>query len=271
MAKTTQNNLPQDLVASLEAFVRNDKVLQQLYRKIQDGSANHVDANAYAQRAGALCSKAIQGRISEILPADMPLPPGEAEKALKPLLGRLHAIVDNVCRKVQASQNQKAGIGISAQSAQVDWERIEGLISYAESMDTPDQAQRAFDEPVINYAQHVVDESVRLNADFQYRSGLSPKIVRDAAGSCCDWCAALRGTYDYADVKNGSDVFRRHRGCRCTVNFVSGKTRQDVWSKKVWQASPKELEQRKTYGLPQDREPNKIEARKRNLTSGGKL
>ena len=43
-------------------------------------------------------------------------------------------------------------------------------------------------EPLVNFGQSIVDEAVRSNADFQYKAGLSPKIVRTSTGNCCEWC-----------------------------------------------------------------------------------
>ena len=50
-------------------------------------------------------------------------------------------------------------------------------------------------------------------------------------GGCCDWCRSLAGTYSYPNVP--PDVYKRHRNCRCTVDYYpTGKgKRQDVWSK----------------------------------------
>lgn len=52
-----------------------------------------------------------------------------------------------------------------------------------------------------NYCQSIVDNAVRKNADFQWKSGLEPKIVRTAEYKCCKWCSNLEGTYRYEDVK----------------------------------------------------------------------
>ena len=45
---------------------------------------------------------------------------------------------------------------------------------------------------------------------------------------CCDWCREVVGEYDYPDVSD--DVYKRHRYCRCTVEYKAGNGRaQDVW------------------------------------------
>ena len=87
------------------------------------------------------------------------------------------------------------------------------------------------DEPVVNFTQSVVDDSIKKNAECQYQSGLSPKIRRISMGKCCKWCDRLVGTYDYATVRNtGNDVFRRHEHCRCTVEFITNGKKQSKQS-----------------------------------------
>lgn len=41
------------------------------------------------------------------------------------------------------------------------------------------------------------------------------------------------------------DIFRRHDNCTCSVTYECGRQRQDVWSKKTWEATPDELKARK--------------------------
>ena len=64
-------------------------------------------------------------------------------------------------------------------------------------------------------------------------SGLAPKIKRTSTGHCCEWCEKLAGTYNYEDVRDtGNNVFRRHRHCRCTVEFITNGKRQNVHTKR---------------------------------------
>ena len=84
---------------------------------------------------------------------------------------------------------------------------------------------------------------VRVNAETHHKLGLKPKIIRRTSGSCCAWCDALAGVYAYPEVPR--DVYRRHRYCRCTVEYApDGKRRQNVHTKK-WQRN-----QNTTANLP---------------------
>lgn len=76
------------------------------------------------------------------------------------------------------------------------------------------------DEVITNFCMSIVDDSVKNNADFHYKTGLRPKIIRITDGRCCEWCSKLAGSYDYEKVRNaGNDVFRRHRNCGCIVAY----------------------------------------------------
>ncbi|MEG0109236.1 MAG: hypothetical protein RR705_10370 [Lachnospiraceae bacterium] len=114
-------------------------------------------------------------------------------------------------------------------------------------------------EPVITFAQGIIDDSIRENAEFQWKAGMEPQIVRVSSSKCCDWCAGVAGTYTYPDVPK--DVYRRHGNCRCKVSYdpKNGKT-QNVWSKK-WSndRGNDKIEARKVFGLekPLRREPMK--------------
>lgn len=89
----------------------------------------------------------------------------------------------------------------------------------------------------------VIDDLIKTNADFHYKAGLSPKIIRKSNGSCCDWCSNLVGVYDYEDVKDtGNAVFRRHRHCDCTVIYDPGDggKKRNVHTHKEWIDSEKD-------------------------------
>ncbi|KRM13714.1 hypothetical protein FC15_GL000878 [Lapidilactobacillus concavus DSM 17758] len=79
-------------------------------------------------------------------------------------------------------------------------------------------------DPIINFSQHVVDQSIEENCRFQAKAGLSPKITRRLSGRACKWCINLAGFYDYFDKPD--DIYRRHENCRCTVEYYPGDGRK---------------------------------------------
>lgn len=140
-------------------------------------------------------------------------------------------LVGDYARDVQTLLNEQAGLSIKGIKPEINQDRIAGIINKISNYETFDQGKWLLDEPVVNFSQSVVDDTVKANADFQYKAGLRPKIIRTEAGNCCDWCKGLAGVYDYPNVPQ--DVYRRHRFCRCTVDYHPGDgKKQDVWSKK---------------------------------------
>lgn len=110
------------------------------------------------------------------------------------------------------------------------------------------------DGVLTNYMQSYVDDTMKRNAEFQSRAGVSPKIVRKSPTKCCPWCDALVGEYKYPDDVP-DDVYRRHDNCNCIVEFYPGDgTKQDVWSKQWADEDEEILADRKEVGLTTKRE-----------------
>ena len=90
---------------------------------------------------------------------------------------------------------------------------------------------------VENLAQSYIDALFEEDAKSKQSSGISSVITRRQLWHCCEWCASLAGSYEYAPGKYPKDIFRRHQNCRCMVTVKterSGYT--DVWSKKEYES-----------------------------------
>ena len=133
----------------------------------------------------------------------------------------------------QTVLNRSVGLVLNGVTPDLNHDRIQGILNLISWKEQFDDIKYMLDEPIVNFTQSVVDDSIKKNAEFQYQSGLSPKIKRTSKGKCCKWCDRLVGTYEYAAVRNtGNDVFRRHKYCRCTVEFITNGKRQNVHTKK---------------------------------------
>lgn len=78
------------------------------------------------------------------------------------------------------------------------------------------------------------DDSVRENAKFRNDAGLTCYLDRQTDGKCCPWCSDAAGRYLYGTEPR--DIYRRHDNCNCTVIFENGRQRQNVWTKRSWEA-----------------------------------
>ena len=224
-------------------------LVKQLIGKIQGGSATYAEANEYAVEVGKLLADVFRENLSsEILP-DGRMYYNIAQRILEPTLKNNYDLAADAAVQVQQSINTAAGIGIRAISPQMNEDRINGIINIVSGKENYDDIAYMLSEPVINFTQSAVDDTVRENVEFQGKSGLRPKVVRTVVGNCCEWCASLAGTYSYPDVPH--DVYRRHKYCRCTVTYNPGSGKvQNVWSKK-WR-DPDEtdkIQKRKQTGL----------------------
>lgn len=129
-------------------------------------------------------------------------------------------------------------------------DRTQGILNRASEAEKFSGVRWILGDGVItNYMQSFVDETMKRNAEFQSRAGVSPKIVRKSPTKCCPWCDALVGEYKYPDDVP-DDVYRRHDNCNCIVEFYPGDgKKQNVWSKEWQTADDEVLKERKTIGL----------------------
>lgn len=85
-----------------------------------------------------------------------------------------------------------------------------------------------------NITMSFSDDYMKANAEFRSNAGLKCYITRVSTGECCPWCDSVAGRYEYGEEVDG--IYQRHDNCKCSVTYENGRTRQDVWSKKSWEA-----------------------------------
>lgn len=134
-------------------------------------------------------------------------------------------------------------------------DRIQGILNRASDAPKFSGVRWILGDGVLtNYMQSYVDDTMKRNAEFQSKAGVSPKIVRKSPTKCCPWCDALVGEYKYPDDVP-DDVYRRHDNCNCIVEFYPGDgKKQDVWSKQWADQDEEILADRKKVGLKPKRE-----------------
>ena len=130
-----------------------------------------------------------------------------ADRLVKAMFHDYYSRIAIYCKDTQKSLNKAAGIGLKAQAPEFNQDRADGIIERLSEEENYDEASWILGEPVTNFAMEIVDDYIKANADFQYKSGLSPKIVRTTNGKCCDWCDRLAGAYDYSDIKIRETMF----------------------------------------------------------------
>lgn len=204
--------------------------LKSIRKTIENGKATYKQANDYAVEVGSIRASVFKAHIkSEVLP-DGHMYYNIAERILTPTLTENHILVTQLSAEVQEQLNRSVGLGLKGIEAPVNRHRIESIINRITAEELFDDVAWILQEPVINFTQTSVDETIKTNVDFQGESGLSPKIIRTTDANPCDWCKAMSGTYKYPNIPE--DIYKRHDRCRCTVEYDAGDARrQNVWTK----------------------------------------
>ena len=227
---------------------------QKLAKKITSSSGNYEDAENLGYEIGDALSKTFAKGITDDILVDGYLTENTANEAIRPLLVNGYDITTDASKIVQQAINDGARIGMKPVTAPINNDRLNGILNKATS-DLYENTKWVLDEPVKNYMQSIPVEHLEKNFKTQGRSGLKPKLIRKMVGGCCDWCRNLAGTYSYPNVP--PDVYKRHRNCRCTVDYYpTGKGK----SQNVWDKSWKNEDQPASPNSPS----NKVE----NISSG---
>lgn len=243
--------LPGILKEVQERFERDfgkSEIVRNAFAALKGKKATYKTANEFAIEIGDILSKALGTSLS----ADK-LPDGKmyyniAQRLLTDVLRRNHELVSGYTSDVQKNLNQEAKIGLKVQVPELNLDRIAGIVNRFSSEENFEDVSWLLGEPIVNFTQSIIDDTIRKNAEFHHQSGLQPEIVRKSYFHCCEWCQEVQGNYKYPRVPK--DVYRRHQHCRCIVDYdpKSGKN-QNVWTKK-WNSIDKErVERRKLIGV----------------------
>ena len=235
--------LAKDIVPSLTTKIRNEfnrdmkssQVIQDLIKAINSGSATHVQSQQYAAEVGRILANVFKRTITPDILPDGKMYFNIAERVLTSALYRDHNLVAGAAAQVQETLNANAGIGIKTIRPAFNKSRASGLIYKISNETDFEKVAWLLDEPIVNFSQSIVDDAVKLNADFHSKSGLSPTITRTVVSETCEWCQSLVGTYSYEEVKEtGHPVFQRHRKCDCLVLYDPGDGRRQNAHSKRW-------------------------------------
>ena len=240
--------LLEEVKNEFELAYGESEIIRNSFAKLKAQKATYRTANDFAIEIGGILSKALGASIS----ADK-LPNGKmyyniAQRLLTDVLGRNYELVSGYASDVQKNFNDKAKIGLKVQVPELNKDRIAGIVNRFSSEDNFEDVSWLLDEPIVNFTQSIIDDSIRNNAEFHHKAGLQPEIIRKSFFHCCEWCQEVQGNYKYPRVPK--DVYRRHQHCRCIVDYdpKNGKT-QNVWTKK-WNSIDKErVERRKLISV----------------------
>ena len=246
----------EDIVPSLLKKIKSEfegarldsEVLKDLLSKLHHSKASYLDANQYAIEVGEILSKVLGVSLTNETLPDGKMYYNIAQRVLTDVLGRNYELVSDYTEQVQKNLNSEAKIGLAAQVPELNQDRIDGLVNRLASEESFDDVKWLLDDPIVNFSQSIVDDSIRKNVEFHHKVGLSPKIVRRVVGHPCKWCKSLEGSYNYPEVPK--DIYRRHGNCRCTVDYHPGNgKKQNVHTKKWTNEKQKLVRKRSRIGI----------------------
>lgn len=208
-----------------------NSAMKRVISLIESGQATYKDLNDYAVWSGQFLSISIRKHVTEAVLPDGRMYFNIADRILGETLKDNYELVSTAAETVQKTLNRKAGLGINSVKPKLNEDRIKGLVNRIANETEFGNVEWLLGEPIVNFSQNIVDETIKVNAEFHSRLGMNPVVKRIAEPGACEWCREVEGTYAYPNVPD--DVYRRHDRCRCITEYDPGEGKaQNVWTKR---------------------------------------
>ena len=218
--------IAEDIKKLVEQKAAIDPRLRSIVRRMESGTATFKETSEYSR----IFSEIVGNTLSEHV-----LSLEDREAVANELLRYGYENINSILAKVQADIDKKNRVNIRPQKASFPQERAEQFSHSLTDPTVPDETiERRANNGTANITMSFHDDYMRENAEFRSNAGLRCYIERQTNGKCCAWCSDIAGRYDYGNEPQ--DVYRRHDNCDCTVTYENGRQRQDVWSKRSWEA-----------------------------------
>lgn len=160
---------------SFQKKVNSSEIVKKIKKKIQNETATYDDAHDFAVEIGEILANCFSEHISADILPDGRMYYNIANRIITQTLGVNYNIVVGTAEKVQNNMNKNAGLGLKFVKPKKNISKVNGIINRVSSESDYNKIAWLLNEPVVNFTQSIVDDSVRENALFHYKSGLSPK------------------------------------------------------------------------------------------------
>lgn len=212
--------LLEKLQKSFSEKLNKNKKIDKILSTIREGEPTYSEVNELSIVVGDILAEVFGENLSQDMLPDGRMYYNIAKRTVEPMMVNNYNIVTDNATIVQEILNKNAGMGIKAQVPPINQSRVDGIINRLDEEELFDNIKWILDEPIKNFTQAIVDDVIEKNTEFHEGLGLVPSVTRIVQGDCCDWCREVAGTYYYPDIPD--DVYRRHRFCRCTVEYDPG-------------------------------------------------
>src|SRR5690625_5140666 len=203
--------LLENIQRDFNSKIKKSTKLKSIQKAIDNGTATYTQANEYAVEVGSILGSVFKTHInSDVLP-DGHMYYNIAETMLPPTPTENYVIVTRVSAEVQEQLNRSVGLGLKGIEAPVNKHRIDSIINRVVAEEFFDDVAWILQEPIVNFTQSSVDETIKENVDFQGESGLSPTIIRVTDADPCHWCKDMAGIYKRAEERRVGKECRSQR------------------------------------------------------------
>lgn len=215
----------EELKAIIAERIERDPRLRKIRARISKGRATKADSFTYSRICSGIMSEELAKAVLDL---------DDREGICAALLRGNYEEIMQTADAIQRSIDEKQGIHMQPRRPAFPAERVQQIAHSLVDPTVPDEkiVRRAGSTATVSMSFH--DDFVQENAAFRARAGLKCWITRETDGSCCKWCSALAGRYEYGEEPE--EVYHRHDNCGCSVTYENGRQRQDVWSKRTWEA-----------------------------------
>ncbi|HHD3465155.1 TPA: hypothetical protein ACNZ3G_001733, partial [Streptococcus pyogenes] len=171
-----------------EKYFGESDVVTKAFAELQAKKVTYKTVNEFAIEVGRLLSLALTGSVSSDKLPDGKMYYNIAKRLLDETMGRNYKLISGYAGDVQRILNENAQIGLKVQRPPLNRDKINGMVNRLDSENTFDDVKWLFGEPIVNFSQSIVDDTIKANADLQYKTGMTPQVVRTESGNCCEWC-----------------------------------------------------------------------------------
>lgn len=220
-----------------EKLLNNNTKIKELEEILQSGKATYEEANGYSVEVGKMLAKCFQDNLSsEILP-DGKMYFNIANRIIPDRLKENYKLISDYAKETQTQLNKEAGLNINGVAPKINQDKIDGIVNRISSEENYDDISWILNEPLVNFSQAIIDDTIKANVELHHKLGLQPKIKRKSNGKCCKWCSEIVGEYKYPD-EVPEDVYRRHNHCTCEVDYYPGDGKVQNVHTKAWGSTP---------------------------------
>lgn len=194
---------------------------EEFYELINSDSEFNRFKKLAAESGSLKQAKAAAGRLSYIVDKfikDNGVEAGVAEDLINslcfPALTASYREISNMTAEALNKQLQAVGFGFKSSPAEVDYDRINSLLTKEEVIET---AEAITQSRIQNILENSINETIKNTAEFSKDAGVQSFVSRDPGTGCCDWCNGIAGRYVYG--KESTDFWRVHPDCTCSFSF----------------------------------------------------